>query len=73
MIFDEIMNKRDEYYILKDFDSYVQAQEKVEKLYKDKMGWQRMCLMNIANSGKFTSDRTIEQYAKEIWHLQKVK
>ena len=73
MIFDEIMNKRDEYYILKDFDSYVKAQEKVEKLYKDKLKWQRMCLMNIANSGKFTSDRTIEQYAKEIWHLEKVK
>ena len=73
MIFDEIMNKHDEYYILKDFDSYVKAQEKIEKLYKDKAGWQRMCLMNIANSGKFTSDRTIEQYAKEIWHLEKVK
>ncbi len=73
MIFDEIMNNHDSYYILKDFDSYVKAQEKVEKLYKDKMGWQRMCLMNIANSGKFTSDRTIKQYAEEIWHLQKVK
>ena len=73
MIFDEIMNNRDSYYILKDFDSYVQAQEKVEKLYKDKANWQKMCLMNIANSGKFTSDRTIKQYAEEIWHLQKVK
>ena len=73
MIFDEIMNNRDVYYILKDFDSYVKAQEKVEKLYKDKTNWQRMCLMNIANSGKFTSDRTIEQYAKEIWGLKKVR
>ena len=73
MIFDEIMNQRDIYYILRDFDSYVKAQEKVEELYKDKMHWQHMCLKNIANSGYFTSDRTIEQYAKEIWHLEKVK
>ena len=73
MIFDEIMNNRDNYLILKDFDSYVQAQEKVEQLYKNKLGWQRMCLMNIANSGKFTSDRTIKQYAEEIWHLKKVR
>ena len=73
MIFDEIMNQRDVYFILRDFDSYVKAQEKVEELYKNKQVWQRMCLMNIANSGFFTSDRTIEQYAKEIWHLEKVK
>ena len=73
MIFDEIMNQRDVYYILKDFDSYVQAQEKAQALYQDKMRWQKMCLMNIANSGNFTSDRTIEQYATEIWHLKKVK
>ena len=73
MIFDEIMNNRDNYYILKDFDSYVKAQEKVAELYQNKTNWQRMCLMNIANSGKFSSDRTIKQYAEEIWHLQKVK
>ena len=73
MIFDEIMNQRDNYFILKDFDSYVKAQEKIEKLYQNKLGWQRMCLMNIANSGKFSSDRTIKEYAEEIWHLKKVK
>ncbi|MBO4855801.1 MAG: glycogen/starch/alpha-glucan phosphorylase [Bacilli bacterium] len=73
MIFDEIMNNRDCYFILKDFDSYVKAQEKVSELYQNKLGWQRMCLMNIANSGKFTSDRTIKQYAEEIWKLEKVK
>ncbi len=73
MIFDEIMNNRDNYYILKDFDSYVKAQEKVSELYQNKMEWQRMCLKNIANSGKFSSDRTIKQYAEEIWHLEKVK
>ena len=73
MIFDEIMNNRDNYFILKDFDAYVKAQEKVAELYQNKLGWQRMCLMNIANSGKFTSDRTIKQYAEEIWKLEKVK
>ena len=73
MIFDEIMNQHDVYYILRDFDSYVKAQEKVAELYQNKMKWQRMCLMNIANSGYFSSDRTIKQYAEEIWHLEKVK
>ena len=73
VIFDEIMNNRDNYYILKDFASYVEAQEKISELYQNKSKWQRMCLMNIANSGKFTSDRTIQQYAKEIWHLKKVR
>ena len=67
------MNHRDQYYILKDFDSYVEAQERVEELYQDKYHWAKMALMNIANSGFFTSDRTIEQYATEIWHLEKVK
>ena len=69
MIFDEIMNKYDQYYILLDFDSYVKAQEKAAELYQDQKKWQRMCLMNIANSGFFTSDRTIRQYAEEIWKL----
>ena len=72
MIFDEIMNNRDQYYILLDFASYVEAQEKVAKLYQDKYNWAKMCLINIANSGFFTSDRTITQYAEEIWKLPKV-
>lgn len=73
MIFDEIMNKRDEYFILKDFDSYVKAQERISLLYQDRLSWQRSCLINIASSGYFTTDRTIEQYAKEIWNLEKVR
>ena len=73
MIFDEIMNRHDEYFILADFDSYVKAHEKVQQLYQDQLGWQKMALYNIANSGFFSSDRTIEQYATEIWHLEKVK
>ena len=73
MIFDEIMNKRDEYFILADFDAYVKAQEKVQELYQDRMHWNKMCLINIANSSFFTSDRTIRSYAKEIWRLEEVK
>ena len=73
MIFDEIMNKRDEYFILADFDSYVKAQEKIQELYQDRKTWNKMCLMNIANSSFFTSDRTIRSYAKEIWQLEEVK
>ena len=72
MIFDEIMNRNDEYFILADFDSYVKAQEKIDTLYKDKLKWQKMCLMNIANSGHFSSDRTIEEYVRDIWRLKKV-
>lgn len=73
IIFDEIMNRRDEYFILADFDSYVKAQEEIERRYKDRKLWNRMCLINIANSSYFTSDRTIKSYAEEIWHLEKVK
>ena len=72
-IFDEIMNKRDEYYILADFDAYVKAQEKVAELYQDRKLWNKMCLVNIANSSFFTSDRTIKSYAEEIWKLEEVK
>ena len=72
LIFDEIMNRNDEYFILLDFDSYVKAQEKIQEFYQDRKAWNKASLMNIANSGYFTSDRTIEQYAKEIWKLEKV-
>jgi len=72
MIFDEIMSKNDEYFILLDLGSYIEAQEKVEALYKDTLNWQKKALYNIANSGYFSSDRTIEEYATEIWHLNKV-
>lgn len=62
----------DVYFILADFDSYVQAQEKVAKAYADKKNWARMTLLNIANSGKFSSDRTIEDYVRDIWKINKI-
>ncbi len=72
MIFDEIMNNNDQYLILKDLPSYIEAQEKAQELYLDKEKWAKMCLINIASSGFFSSDRTIESYVKDIWHLPKI-
>lgn len=63
----------DRYFILKDFASYAKAQQEVEKAYNDPLGWARKAMLNVANVGKFSSDRTIEEYAKEIWNLEKVK
>ena len=64
-------NRPDSYYILKDFSSYRETQNKISKVFTNKEKWAKMMLMNIANSGKFTSDRTIEEYAKDIWHIEK--
>ena len=63
-------NRSDEYFVLKDFASYVEAQERLERTYRDKDGWARMAVLNTAKSGKFSSDRTIREYADEIWNLK---
>lgn len=63
----------DVYYVLADFDAYVAAQDKVAEAYKDRMGWAKKMLLNIARSGKFSSDRTIEEYVKDIWKLKKLE
>jgi len=73
LIFDEIMNNNDCYFILKDLPAYIEAQRKIEKLYLDRDKWAEMCLINIASSGFFSSDRTINDYVKDIWHLDKIK
>ena len=62
----------DTYFILKDFRSYAQAQERVEEAYRDEKRWAKMAMLNVAHSGKFTSDRTIQEYVDDIWHLVKV-
>lgn len=64
--------KADQFFILKDFRSYAQAQARINEAYKDEEGWARSAILNVANVGKFSSDRTIEEYAKEIWKLEKV-
>ncbi len=66
-------NRADTYFILKDLPSYVEAQKKVDKMYRDQKWWARAAMMNTACAGKFSSDRTIEEYVKDIWHLKKVK
>ncbi len=71
-IFDEIMNHNDEYFILLDFDSYLKESTKIEKFYEDKEAWFKSTLINIARSGHFSSDRTIEEYNKDVWHLEKI-
>ena len=63
----------DMYFILKDFRSYAEAQERVSAAYADTAKWAKMAMLNTAKCGKFSSDRTIEEYAQEIWHLEKVK
>ena len=65
--------RADMYFILKDFRSYAEAQKKVEAAYRNTTGWARSAMLNVAKCGKFSSDRTIEEYAKDIWHLTKVK
>jgi starch phosphorylase len=67
------LTKEDVYFILKDFDSYTEAQARVDAAYRDQDNWARMAMMNTACSGKFSSDRTIEQYVKDIWKLKKVE
>ena len=65
-------DKADRYFILKDFRSYAEAQKKVEKAYRNTQGWAKSALLNTAHVGKFTSDRTIQEYVDDIWHLDHV-
>ena len=69
----ESTDKADRYFILKDFRSYAEAQKKIEEFYKDEDRWAKAAILNVACSGKFTSDRTIQEYVDDIWHLDKVK
>ena len=62
-------HKADRYFVLKDFESYKKAQQQIGKDYKDRRGWAKKCLINIANCGKFSSDRTIRDYAEGIWKI----
>ncbi|MDO5408111.1 MAG: glycogen/starch/alpha-glucan phosphorylase [Eubacteriales bacterium] len=66
-------DRADTYFILKDFRMYAEAQKRIDTAYRDEKAWARMAMMNTACCGKFTSDRTIEEYVRDIWHLEKVK
>ena len=76
-IYDSLLNtnssaRADTYFILADFKPYAEAQKRVEEAYRDEERWAKMAILNVACSGKFTADRTIQQYVDEIWHLDKV-
>ncbi|NDL66949.1 glycogen/starch/alpha-glucan phosphorylase, partial [Anaerotalea alkaliphila] len=75
-IYDSLLNgggePADQYFILQDFDAYAQAHREVDLAYRDRARWARMAMLNTASAGKFSSDRTIEEYAREIWRLEKV-
>ena len=65
-------DRADTYFILKDFRSYAEAQKRVEAAYRDENWWARAAMLNTASAGKFSSDRTIEEYVRDIWHLEKI-
>lgn len=72
LIYDELLYKNDEYFVLADFKSYCKAMVEVQSRYKDKSNWAKSCLVNIAKSGYFSSDRTIQNYVDDIWHIEKI-
>ena len=66
-------DRADTYFILKDFRSYAEAHRKIDQAYRDEKWWARTAMLNTASAGKFSSDRTIEEYVRDIWHLKKIK
>ena len=72
-VLNHIYGEGDPYFVLKDFSAYVEAQNKINTLYENRRGWLQMCLVNIAHSGKFSSDNSIRKYAEDIWHIKEVK
>jgi starch phosphorylase len=68
-----IMNNNDWYLVSADFQAYIAAQEKVDETYQNTKKWTKMSILNALRTGKFSSDRTIEEYAKNIWNLKKIK
>lgn len=67
-----LLANNDEYFVLKDFDDYIKAQGKIDQLYRNTAKWREMCICNIAHSGIFSSDNTIQQYSKEIWKTERI-
>ncbi len=72
MIYGTSWERPDVYFVLADFESYCETQQKVDIAYKDRMGFAKKAWLNIANSGKFSSDRTITEYAEEIWQIERI-
>jgi starch phosphorylase len=71
-IYNHLLLHNDEYFVLKDFNAYLEAHKLIDELYRQKSRWLRMSINNIAHSGVFSSDRTIEEYASGIWDVKRV-
>ena len=71
-LYNELLDK-DTYFILLDFDSYKNAHRRVDEAYRDQERWARMAMLQTASCGKFSSDRTIEEYVRDIWKLEKLE
>ena len=72
-VLNAFFNNNDEYMVLADFNSYIDTQLKLDKLYTNQKLWWKKALINVANCGFFSSDRTIENYAKDIWKIKEIK
>ncbi len=72
IIVNELLTRNDEYMLLADFASYCAAKEKAYAMYQDRNAWAKKCLINIAKSSFFSSDRTINEYVNDIWHIDKI-
>jgi starch phosphorylase len=72
-IFDTLLYKGDQYLLLADYQGYVETQEKVSALYQNRQAWVRHAILNVAHMGKFSSDRTIREYADNIWRVKPVQ
>ncbi|MFV4979735.1 glycogen/starch/alpha-glucan phosphorylase, partial [Lactobacillus delbrueckii] len=72
-LYDDFLKDNEEFLVLADFEAYLKAQKLVEKVWANKQQWAQMSLVNIAHSERFDADKTIERYASEIWHLDKVE
>ncbi len=72
IVYGSAWHRPDQYFLLLDLDRYLEARKRASNDYKDRLGFARKCWMNICNSGKFSSDRTIAEYAKDIWHIEKI-
>jgi len=73
VLYDSLLYHNDEFFVLKDFESYRQAQLEIERRYNDQTGWRRSSIINVAHSGVFSSDRAISEYAHDIWHIKPIK
>ena len=72
-LFDSLIKEGDQYFLLADFESFKKTEDEVFNAYKDKMAWAKKCFLNVCNAGIFSSDRTILQYADEIWDVKRTE